>query len=155
MPVYDARADHEMSDLRAAAVLFAIIAASVAVSGCQLVARQPRVSGEVSVEGENARVQVVFGEDERRRIRDYYSSDKRLPPGLAKKQKLPPGLARQVERNGRLPPGLQGRPLPRELERRLPSLPDGYVRLRVGLDVVLMERDTRVVVDIVEDIGPS
>ena len=131
----------------------ALLAAMFTLNGCLAVTGQPTVSGEVSVENENTRVQVVFGDDERRRIRDYYASDKGLPPGLAKKQKLPPGLARQVERDGRLPPGLEGRPLPAELERQLSPLPDGYARLRVGLDVVLLDTDTRVVVDVVKDIG--
>ena len=133
--------------------LIAVLVGTVALSGCQLVARQPTVSGDVTVASENASVQVVFGEEERRRIRDYYASSKGLPPGLAKKEKLPPGLARQVRRNGSLPPGLQGKPLPAELERQLAPLPEDYIRLRVGLDVVLMNRDTRVVVDIIEDIG--
>ncbi len=130
-----------------------VLLGTFALTGCLAVSGQPTVSGGVSVESENARVEVVFGDDERRRIRDYYASDKGLPPGLAKKQKLPPGLARQVERDGRLPPGLEGRPLPGELERQLSPLPDGYARLRVGLDVVLMDTDTRVIVDVVKDIG--
>lgn len=123
------------------------------LAGCETLAFDPTVSGQVSVEGENARVDVVFGDHERRRIREYFASDRNLPPGLAKKQKLPPGLAKQVERNGRLPPGLEGRPLPTELERELRELPENYVRVRVGMDVVLMNTDTRVVVDIIEDVG--
>lgn len=123
------------------------------LAGCHMAARSPEVSGEVSVEGDNARVQVSFGDYERRRIRAYYASGRGLPPGLAKQGKLPPGLAKQVRRNGRLPPGLEARRLPRELERDLPRLPGGYVRVRVGLDVVLLERNTRVVVDIIEDVG--
>ena len=70
---------------------------------------------------------------------------KRVPPGLAKKNKLPPGLAKR----DRLPPGLQGRYLPDDLERRLRRLPDKYVRVKVGTDIVLMDRNTRVVFDII------
>lgn len=130
-----------------------LLAGMIALSGCHAITGQSSVSGEVRVENENARIEVAFGDDERRLIRDYFASDKGLPPGLAKKQKLPPGLARQVQKNGTLPPGLEGRRLPGELERQLSPLPESYVRLRVGLDVVLMNRDTRVIVDIVEDIG--
>lgn len=52
-----------------------------------------------------------------------------------------------------LPPGLAWRELPPELERRLSRLPDGYIRVIVGSDIVLMDRRTRVVLDILYDIA--
>lgn len=132
-----------------------VLAGAFFLSGCHATGPHADVSGTVSVEGDSTRVEVSFGERERQRIREYYGSRRGLPPGLAKKEELPPGLARQVRRDGELPPGLEGKRLPRELERDLPRPPEGYVRLRVGLDVVLVDRDTRVVVDIIEDIGPE
>jgi hypothetical protein len=51
-----------------------------------------------------------------------------------------------------LPRGLRGTPLPSDLERRLSPLPDVYVRVVIGGDIVLMHRDTRVVMDIYRDV---
>jgi len=72
-----------------------------------------------------------------------------VPPGLAKRGgNLPPGLAKR----DRLPPGLQGRGLPHALESSLSHLPGGYVRRKVGKDIVLMDSRTRTVFDIIFDI---
>ncbi len=87
-------------------------------------------------------------------LRDYFrtaepadTSRKGLPPGLAKRDTLPPGLAMQLERNGRLPPGLEGRALPADLESRLPTRA-GTKRVILDNDVVLIEEGTRVILDI-------
>ncbi len=100
----------------------------------------------VDTAGRHGAVSVVFSDRDRTLIHDYYRHpQKRLPPGLAKREQLPPGLAKRQ----RLPPGLQGRHLPPDLERRLSHLPDGYVRLLMGGDVVLMERRSRLIVDLI------
>jgi hypothetical protein len=103
--------------------------------------------GGVAVHGESAHVSIAFSDQDIALIRDYYRAN--LPPGLAKKGKLPPGLAKKST----LPPGLQREALPAVLEAKLSPLPDGYVRVRVGFDVVLLEQRTRVVIDVVKDIG--
>jgi hypothetical protein len=81
-------------------------------------------------------VQVVFGERDRRIIREYCSRpNANLPPGLAKRGgHLPPGLEKQLRRNGTLPPGLQKKVerFPVELERSLPPMPRNYARVFVG-----------------------
>lgn len=117
------------------------------VAGC---ATYPGTSGRVVVHDKNTHVEVAFSDRDRSLIREYYH--RHLPPGLAKRSSLPPGLQKQVQRRGHLPPGLEGKSLPHELEVQLSSLPEGYVRLRVGVDVVLMNTHTRVVVDVVKDI---
>ena len=96
-------------------------------------------------------VDVRINEHDRELIRDYYATNSnRLPPGLAKRGgNLPPGLAKR----DRLPPGLQGEPLPRDLERRLSPIPSAYVLVRIGQDIVLMNRRTRVVLDVIYGIG--
>jgi hypothetical protein len=104
-------------------------------------------AGRVSIQDRDTRVDLAFSDQERHLIHDYYRRN--LPPGLAKRSRLPPGLAKRST----LPPGLSGDRLPKDLESRLSRLPDGYVRLRVGADVVLMNARTRVVFDIVKDIG--
>lgn len=98
----------------------------------------------------------LFSELERRLTRDFFrrqggnfrGKSKQLPPGLAKRRTLPPGLARQIQRNGILPPGLARRTLPPGLASRLPALPPGQQRLIVGNDVVLVERATGLILDV-------
>lgn len=126
-----------------------IVLVALLVAGC---ATHAATSGRVVVTDGNTRVAVVITDGDRRLIQDYYhpKKGKGLPPGLAKREQLPPGLAKR----DRLPPGLQGEPLPPDLERRLSPLSPDYVRIRVGRDIVLMERRTRVAVDIAYGLVP-
>ncbi|MCZ6803827.1 MAG: hypothetical protein O7D86_07820 [Proteobacteria bacterium] len=80
------------------------------------------------------------------------SKKKGLPPDLAKKEKLPPGLAKQLERNGTLPPGLAKRNLPTDLESELPDLAENLERTIVENAVVLVEKATGRIVDIMKDV---
>jgi hypothetical protein len=100
-----------------------------------------------------------FLPEERRIITEYYrranTTKKGLPPGLAKRGgKLPPGLQKQLERNGQLPPGLQKRlePLPSALDSRLPAVPEYWERVIVERDVILLDRRTNRILDIIEDV---
>lgn len=98
-----------------------------------------------------------FAEHDREVITHYYSDGgSNLPPGLAKRGgNLPPGLEKQLERNGTLPPGLQKRvqPCPVELERQLPALPAEYRRGVIGAHVVVFNRNTNVIVDVLKDVA--
>lgn len=78
--------------------------------------------------------------------------EKGLPPGLAKKEKLPPGLAKQLEKNGTLPPGLAKRDLPDDLNNELPDPAEGLERTIVDNAVVLVEKATGRIVDILKDV---
>lgn len=101
-----------------------------------------------------------FSEAERRIIEQYYgrgnqSKPKGLPPGLAKRGgNLPPGLQKQLARNGQLPPGLQKRmePLPLELSRQLPPLPEHWERVIIERNVILLDRRTNRILDIIEGV---
>ena len=77
---------------------------------------------------------------------------KGLPPGLAKKKQLPPGLQKQLERNGTLPPGLAKRSLPSDLETRLPPVNNGMERVIANTHVVLVDKATGIIMDIIKDI---
>jgi len=81
----------------------------------------------------------------------YHDHENGLPPGLAKKDRLPPGLEKQLAVRGTLPPGLQKkiRPCPLELERQLPPPPPDYVHMVIGGHLVLANRNTHVVLDII------
>jgi hypothetical protein len=116
--------------------------------------------GGITLEGKGAKVQVGFSDRDRQVIADYYTAKKKgkgkkkgLPPGLAKRDELPPGLQRQVQKNGKLPKGLRTEPLPYDLRDRLPPVPEGFVRARVGVDIVLMNVKTRLIVDVMKDIA--
>lgn len=134
--------------LAALAILAGVL---VSLAGCET---PTATSGRVVVRDRDTTVAVVFSDRDRVLIDDYFSHRRKsLPPGLAKRGTLPPGLQKQLERNGRLPPGLEGRSLPSELEVRLSRLPEPYVRVVVGADVVLMNTRTRVVVDILRNVA--
>jgi len=123
--------------------LLPFVLAALVVTGC---AAHAVTSGRVAVRDDRAAVELRFSDRDRALIEQYYrtAKPKKAPPGLAKRERLPPGLAKRDT----LPPGLQGRLLPRELESRLAVLPAAYVRVIIGRDIVLMNRDTRVVLDI-------
>ena len=99
-----------------------------------------------------------FLPEERRIIENYYRSggpSKGLPPGLAKRGgKLPPGLQKHLDKNGTLPPGLQKRlqPLPTDLDGRLPRLPDYWERVILERNVILLDRRSNRILDILENV---
>jgi hypothetical protein len=130
-------------------IFISILFAFALLTGCETF---PNYGGIV-LQDENVRVKVEFGERDRRLIRQHYAGKhkkyKKTPPGLAKKKKLPPGLQKQLVKKGKLPPGLQGRGLERDLVRQLTPLPRGYVHMKVGGDVIILNEKTRVVVDVV------
>ncbi len=99
----------------------------------------------------------VFSAVERTLINEYFDQErggrkaKHKGRGRGKKGRgggLPPGLAMQLDSQGRLPPGLQGRALPPGLNSRLGSAGLGRSRQIVGNDVVLIETATGVILDI-------
>jgi hypothetical protein len=98
-----------------------------------------------------------FLPEERKVIYEYYHRSvpsKGLPPGLAKKGKLPPGLQKHLDKNGKLPPGLQKRlePLPQDLNARLPQLPEYWERVILERNVILIDRRTQRILDIIENV---
>jgi len=68
-----------------------------------------------------------------------------MPPGLAKRKELPPGLARRYT----LPPGLAVRELPADLTRQLPEPEEGLARIIADDNVVLIEKATGRILDII------
>jgi hypothetical protein len=112
----------------------------------------------------------IFSEIEKNTIEEYYrgrfgkpvadhkksgkksKKQKGMPPGLAKRESLPAGLAKQLERNGRLPPGLEKRDLPDGLDKLLPPRRHGQQRVVVDNDVLLIETATGLILDILKDV---
>ena len=106
--------------------------------------------------GDRHGVRIVFSVRDRDVIRGYYCRSAWPDPGAGSSYgpDLPPGLQKHLERDGTLPPGLQKRvqPFPEDLERRLPRLPDTYQRVTLGVDILILDRRTQRIVDIVHDI---
>lgn len=124
------------------------VALATFITGCVAIGA---TSGRVEISDQNTRLAVSFTAHDRARIDEYYRERKgHLPPGLAKHRGgLPPGLAKR----DKLPPGLQREPLPHQLEAQLSTLPRGYIRVRVGRDIVLLDGRTHVVVDVIYDVA--
>ncbi|WP_025899889.1 hypothetical protein [Sneathiella glossodoripedis] len=76
-----------------------------------------------------------------------------LPPGLAKKNELPPGLAKQLQIKGSLPPRLAKRQLPDKLHQRLPKRSPIFERVIVGNDILLIEKGTEIILDILRGVA--
>jgi hypothetical protein len=130
-------------------VVLLVVAMASFLTGCET---QPRY-GDVMVREPHYSLRVVFTDDDRRLIREYYEPRyQKLPPGLAKKGWIPPGHAWRVRQNQPVSEEAYWRYLPYDLDRRLSRLPPEYVRVIVGTDVAIMNVRTRVVVDILEDI---
>jgi hypothetical protein len=134
-----------------------------AFMACLLAAGVASAQGNGKGKGHNKKqddqggnVQYGFGPHDREVITSYYSNHTQgLPPGLAKRGgDLPPGLEKHLERNGTLPPGLQKKlePCPVELERQLPPLPVDYRRAVIGAHIVVVNKNTNVIVDIFKDV---
>lgn len=135
--------------MKKALPLMVLLAGIAGMSGCVV---QP-ASGDVRVHSRDFEARVVFTDQDRALIRDYYRVNYRsLPPGLAKQGKIPPGHAMKLARNQPVPPGLEWRYLPENLDRRLSRLPDDYVRVMVGADIGIMNVRTRIIVDLIEDL---
>jgi hypothetical protein len=123
--------------------VFTLVLAAL-VAGC---ASLTASSGRVVLQDRHSRVAISFTTHDRAVISEYYRKRRRhLPPGLAKRRGgMPPGLAKRE----RLPPGLQREPLPHALARQLSPLPSGYLRVRVGRDIVLLDGRSHVVIDVI------
>ena len=104
----------------------------------------------------HGRAKYEFRSLDRDVVTTYYSKHgSGLPPGLAKRNgNLPPGLEKQLERNGTLPPGLQKKllPCPVEITRQLPPLPPEYQRSVIGAHIVVFNRSTNIIVDVMKDV---
>jgi len=99
----------------------------------------------------------VFGESQEATIRAWFSNKKNLeglPPGLAKRERLPAGLERQLKKNESLPPGLEKRlhSFPLELESLLPGVPEGVIRVVIGVDILLLDKTSNTILDIVREV---
>ncbi len=110
----------------------------------------------------------IFSDEERRIIRDVLDvatgtvdadqgrGNDKGGKGNGNKGKgnkgLPPGIAMKLERGGSLPPGIAKRDLPADLRARLPNRTDDAIRQIVGNDVVLIQKGTELILDVISDV---
>ena len=102
-------------------------------------------------------VHIFFGESQKNTVSAWFSNKRNLeglPPGLAKRERLPAGLERQLKKNRSLPPGLETRVqlFPLDLERLLPELPKGVIRVVIGVDILLLDKTSNTILDIVREV---
>ncbi len=106
--------------------------------------------------GESVAVAVGFNPEQRDFVRVYFVEKHgkgKCPPGLAKKNNgcLPPGQAKKRYSRGHpLPPGIEIRPVPAELEVRIGLPPPGYRYAVVDGDLVKLAVGTLLVVDAID-----
>lgn len=120
-------------------LLFALL--GLALGGCAV---YTATSGQVVLKDDSKAVDVRFSDDDRAAVQNYYMKS------VSRNNVLP--RVNLVVGNA-LPSGIRGEPLPRDLEQRLSPLSSSYVRLRVGRDIVLIEKQTRTVRDILRAAG--
>jgi hypothetical protein len=139
-------------------ILAALVIPFIAMSGCKTLEDALNVTlGSLEVKKGSTTLKVAFSDKDRQAIKNYYAGNrqgknKKTPPGLAKKGGLSKGHKKRLEKGKGLPPGLEGRVLADSLERKLSALPDGYVRLKIGTDLIIKNIKTNVAVDILYDI---
>lgn len=94
-----------------------------------------------------------FDDDDHRIIRNFYARPGHLPPGLVKRGgKLPPGLSRGQPVTPEYREHLL--PLPRDLEIKLPPPPHEVIRRILGRDIVMINKQTNKVQDVLHDALP-
>jgi len=131
----------------------AIVAVAFALISAPALARNDKARGGPPQGGEaggaqgttGAILDAAFSALEASLIRDYYTRNP-VPP-----QRLPPGIATNVARGKPLPPGIAKKALPGGLHGSLPPR-QGYERVVVGTDVLLIAAATGLVVDVLRDV---
>lgn len=131
------------------AARFVVLASVLLVAGCVALAA---TSGRVAVRDDGGGGSIGFSTRQRALIDAYY----RNAPGNVSSRRASRAdnaAAGGLARHRRIPPDLRREPLPRDLEQRLGPPPSGYLRARIGPDIVLYNGHTRIVIDIVYDVG--
>lgn len=88
----------------------------------------------------------VFSEAERKLITDYFSNDRALDPVRPK----PP---QRVKPGDKLDSGQRPTRLPDPLDKQLPYMADPHTRLLLGADVILVNRNTHDILDVIPQVA--
>jgi hypothetical protein len=126
-----------------AAVLLSVVSAAAGAT-----VRMEQVYPGIAAANPTERAILFTGED--RQTIDHFFRRHGLQNGgngAKTRREAPPVLIRE-----RVPQGVATRPLPDALDHQLPPLPPGYSRLILGRDVVLVDRRTRTILDIMREV---
>ena len=91
----------------------------------------------------------IFSDEERRIIRDVLD----IATGQTDQDSDKKDKGNKGKGNKGLPPGIAKRDLPDNLISRLPARTDGALRQIVGDDVVLIEKGTEIILDVIRDVA--
>ena len=99
-----------------------------------------------------------FNNEKRVQVLSYYEEEFRgghCPPGLAKKNNgcMPPGQAKKWRMGRALPQSVVVYEVPPALVARIGAPPPGYRYVRCDSDILLISIRTRVVADVIVDLG--
>ena len=100
-----------------------------------------------------------FGAPHRTYVHDYYDGEfragKKCPPGLAKKNNgcMPPGQAKKWDAGYVLPREVRYYDVPAPLVLQLGQPQPGYRYVRVNDDILLLATGTRMIVDVIRNLG--
>jgi hypothetical protein len=112
---------------------FIMLVPALALLGCTSQPAQQPVGG------------LRFSEEERRIIDQYYAQIRGRKPGPQPAQMARPGE--------KLAPGLRPTKLPTDLDNKLPALAHPHTRLVLGADVILVNRDTHDILDVIPQVA--
>ncbi|MFV1997402.1 MAG: hypothetical protein ACC641_05255 [Acidiferrobacterales bacterium] len=125
-----------------------LLVSTFLLTGCASVVA---TSGSIVIRDENSGAGNSFTDSDRQKIHQYYKSNR----GRHKKYESPSGHTRRdgnlpygLAKRDRLPPGLRTRGLPGDLELQLSTLANNNTRVIVGDNVVIVDSNSRVVIDI-------
>ncbi len=90
---------------------------------------------------------ILFSGEDRQTIDHFFRRHNTQVADNGAKARREPLLIRE-----RVPQGVPTRPLPYALDHQLPPLPPGYARLILGRDVLLVERRTLTILDIMREV---
>lgn len=110
-------------------------------------------------ERQEVKVGAYFNDQHRAYVQQYYSqhygNKHGCPPGLAKKNNgcMPPGQARNWAVGQPIPRGVTVYSVPQPVIVQLPPAPYGYRYVRLGSDIVLVQRQNNLVIDIMLNVA--
>ncbi len=128
-------------------LLAASIACALAAGSAQATVRVEQVYPARAAANSTERAILFTGED--RQTIDHFF---RRHSGARADREEPKGRREPLLIRERLPQGASTRPLPPALDSQLPPLPSGYARLILGRDVLLVERRSKTILDIMREV---
>jgi len=140
--------------------IFPVLGIALLLAAAPAFAAKPEWAGEGKGHGKDKqhKQDKHFDSDKRTYIHSYYDEEfraGRCPPGLAKKHNgcMPPGQAKKWRMGQPVPRDVVIYDLPPALVVKLGAPPQGYRYVRCASDILLISVSTRIVADVIIDLG--